>query len=123
MNYEINQNVLPLNHSYQKDAKAFIRAIKKREQLIKEIASTKQPLLEIYGVQSEWELEENDVHDYIYQIRINGLDTTLRKLGSKLVNLNKRLEKIKWGFWACYPAGTTEYYEIHPKGNSEKFRQ
>lgn len=30
------------------------------------------------------------------------------------MRLNRRLNQLKWGYWAIHPKGTEEYYQIYP---------
>ena len=115
----IDQNVLPANHSYQKDAKAFIRGLKRKEKILKDIELLKQPVLNQLGVQKEYQLwlpeHQHLTAEYNNLLETTGTKREIDKVGKGFHNLNRRLNKLKWGFWACYPAGTTEYYEIYPE--------
>ena len=120
---KINENVLPANHSYQKDANAFMRGIETRATIIKTCQALRQPIVEKLGYKTETELwcADKKVHEqYNLEILMSDVKPELDKLGRKHMNLNKRLKKLKWGFWACYPGGTDRYYAVHPNNNIKK---
>jgi hypothetical protein len=111
---KIGQNVLPTDHPYQKDAKSFIRGIKKNQQLIKEQKELKAPILAEFGVNSDWDLKGNAFDSYLQRLFITGIKFKLDDLRGKEIRLGRRLDKLKWGYWACYPKGCEQYYSVYP---------
>ena len=109
----IDVSVLRLDHPYQKDAKAFIKGIKKREVLIQQQKELAKHVLAKFDVKSEYDVPS----EYWTSLEwvCSPQKAARRKLSSTHLRLNRRLDKLKFGYWACFPKGTTEYYAIYPQ--------
>ena len=110
-------NVLPVDDTYQKDAKAFIKCIKKRQQIIQESQALRLPMVLELGYKTEyeiWRAEDSVRFAYNKAIQNSDVKHQLDKLSKSHLNINRRLAKLKYGYWACYPKGCEEYYAVYP---------
>jgi len=108
----INPRNYPTDHQYFKDAKAFIRALRKRQANIALSTKLIQPVLDQYEVTNEWDIPKEHWNS------LEWLTSTIRKerqdLNGKNIRLNRRIEKLKYHYWAIYPFGEEEYKQIFP---------
>lgn len=100
----------PENHSYRKDAKAFIKGLAKRQEYIQQTRSLLQPICEKYGVRDDWSVPQELWSSYEW--KMSNVKRQVDEISGKHIRLNRRLEKLKYAFWAINPNGTEEYYKI-----------
>ena len=106
-----NQENYPANHPYQKDANAFIKGLWKKKGLLAARKELMKPIMEKFNVQLEW-----DIPSEFWQTPEWKLSEAKRQsdeIGRKLINLNRRLDKLKWGYWAVEPNGE-RWGEVYP---------
>lgn len=102
------------DHPYRKDAKAFINGLKKREQYIAMRRELMQPILEQHGVEFEFQVPQEFWSSIEW--KCSNIKKQCSEISGKHIRLNRRLEKLKWGYWAVNPQGE-EYCVIYPKNN------
>lgn len=100
------------DHPYRKDAKAFIRGLKKREQLNATRKTLMEPICQQHGVQHDWEIPREFWTSMEW--KYSSTQKEVAEITKKVIRLNRRLENLKWGYWAVNPQGE-EFYAIYPK--------
>ena len=72
----------PAQHPYRKDAKSFLTGMKKRQEYVKSLLDETTP------------------------------SSIKKQIGGKIIRLNRRLENLKWGYWAVNPNGCDTYRSL-----------
>lgn len=97
----------------EKDAKTFIKNLQKKKALIEEHHNILLPVLTKFGVKNEWDIPSE------YWTSMEWQTSRLRQLSNKnsgkIHRINRVTGKLKYSFWAIYPKGTKEYYDIYPQ--------
>jgi DNA repair exonuclease SbcCD ATPase subunit len=96
----------------EKEAKTFIKNLQKKKALIEEHHNIILPILTKFGVKSEWDVPSE--YWTSFEWKTSRLKDLSNKISEKIHRLNRVTEKLKYSFWAIYPKGTKEYFDIYP---------
>lgn len=107
-----NQTNYPANHPYHKDANAFIKGLWKKKDLLEARKELMKPIMEKFNVQLEWDIPSEFWKTLEWQM--SEAKKQSAEIGRKIINLNRRLEKLKWGYWAVEPSGE-RWGEVYPE--------
>ena len=112
-----NQKTYPQDHPYHKDANAFIRGLKKKKALMAEYESILKPVYDKFGAKHQWEVPG----EYWRSLEwiSSAMKMQVREINAKIIRLNSRLDKLKWGYWAVEPNGE-RWGEIYPEQFAHK---